>query len=177
MSGVNKFTYWDTSIFLAYLNNETSHRPGEMAWIREKVQEFEIGKLNILTSVIAITEVMEISRLNQEQRNTLTNWFNRSNFRFIDANRTICNMASNIRSAFKTNPIQKSGKSYHSFVPDAIHVASAIHVKQLTRNHDLALITLDSKNKSATGELAMTEMSSYTEKNYELKIIYPAPTR
>ncbi len=173
MNGANKFTYWDTSIFLAYLNNEASHRPGEMSWVREKIQEFEIGSLNITTSVIAITEIMEISRLNHEQRNTLTNWFNRSNFRFIDANRTICDMASNIRSAFKANPIQKNGKSYHPFTPDAIHVASAIYVRRLTQDLDLALITLDSKNKSTTGELAMTEMSSYTEKNYGLKVITP----
>lgn len=174
MSGSNKFTYWDTSIFLAYLGNETSHRPGEVNWIRETVQEFEGGSLNITTSTIAITEIMAVSRLNQNQRDLLFKWFNRQNFRFIDANRTVCETAAEIRSEFKKNPIEKNGKRCYPFTPDAIHIASAIHVKkQLTQNTDFALITLDFKNKTATNELAMTEVSPYTEKNYELKIIKP----
>jgi predicted nucleic acid-binding protein len=167
MSGKSTHEYWDTCIFLAHLQNE-EHRNGEAEEIASQIKRFEMGALNLYTSSITITELIEAARLTEEQVKQLRGFFRRSNFQFIDANESICSLASEIRSYFKQNPIA----GLYPSTPDAIQVASAVALRRQL-NEDLKLITLDSNNKPNKKELAMIEMAPYVAAKYGVIITRP----
>ncbi|SFI30939.1 PIN domain-containing protein [Nitrosomonas sp. Nm34] len=167
MSGNLSGEYWDTCVFLAYINREV-HRNGEAEEIDNRVRLFENGSLNLFTSTITITELYEAGRFDEPNRKTLNNIFHRTNFQFIEANRQVCNLASDIRSYFKLNPV----KGKYPTTPDAIQVASAIAVKKHGVD-GLNLITLDSNNKAK--ELAFIDMAPYIKQAYGVNITRPDP--
>ncbi len=127
MSGNSYKEYWDTCVFLAYIRKE-DHRPGEIEEIESKIKQFQEGTLYLFTSTITITEIFEAARLDEQERKIFSGIFKRTNFQFIDANRNICELASEIRSHFKLNP---PIKTLFPTAPDAIQVASAIALRKL----------------------------------------------
>lgn len=57
MAGTNPVFYWDTCIFLAWLKNETTRKPGEMDAVTDCLERFKKRELSLVTSVLTITEI------------------------------------------------------------------------------------------------------------------------
>jgi hypothetical protein len=167
MSGKLAYEYWDSCVFLAFLQNE-QHRPGEAEEIASQIRRFEMGALNLFTSAITITELTEAARLNNEQQQKLVGFFSRSNFQLIDANEPVCRLASEIRSYFKINSVQ----GFHPTTPDAIQVASAVAARKYLSD-DIRMVTLDSNNKPKSKELSMIAMAPYIKATYGVDISRP----
>lgn len=170
MSGID-FEYWDSCVFLAFLQAET-HRPGELNYLQEYAQKFDAKLVGITTSTITVAEVYE-ARLTEKQRAFFRSMYSRSNFHFQDANYQICEVASEIRGFYKTNPVaNENGVLLYPTTPDAIHVASAIAV-QKGLNKSINLITLDSENKAKKNELGLTKLSGLVAQKWQQNIIRP----
>jgi len=169
MTGI-EFEYWDSCIFLALLQNE-EHRPGELEYLQDQAQKFDMGVVGIVTSSIAMVEVYE-ARLSSEQAVRIKSMYSRSNFQFIDASLNVCMLASEIRSFYKLNTVNTNGVELYPSTPDAIHVASAI-VAQKGLPKPLSLITFDSENKSKKNELALTGLTGKVAEKYPLTICRP----
>lgn len=91
MTGI-EFEYWDSCIFLALLQNE-EHRPGELEYLQDQAQKFDMGVVGIVTSSIAMVEVYE-ARLSSEQAVRIKSMYSRSNFQFIDASLNVWRRSS-----------------------------------------------------------------------------------
>jgi predicted nucleic acid-binding protein len=146
MSGIKNTVYWDTCIFFALLKKE-QHRTGEYESILKSSIEFDNGSLVIVTSAIAITELMA-GKIDDDQKNKFRQMTTRSNFLFVDANDAVCNLAAEIREYFYNNRVD----GLYPTTPDSIHVASAILTKVSS------LVTFDDNNKPKQQELAMRKM-------------------
>lgn len=171
MAGKHDVEYWDTCVFLAYLKEE-QHRAGEYEEIESQIRRFEMGGLVLATSTITITEMYQASRFTSQQQSLLDGWFKRSNFYFVDANQSVCKLASDIRSDFKENSESLGFKGAYPTTPDAIQVASAIALKQVYSGV-INLITLDSNTKPSAKELALTDMAVEIKKKYGVNICRP----
>lgn len=157
--------YWDSCIFLALLQGETTHKTGELQYLEQQARKFDIGALGIVTSSITIAEVFE-ARLSDENKAKFRSMYTRSNFEFIDANVGICQIASEIRGYYKNNPID----GLYPSTPDAIHIASAIAAQSATKD-GLLLITLDEENKKK--EVGLVKLSGLVANKYNLTICRP----
>ncbi|MGB6053645.1 MAG: PIN domain-containing protein [Burkholderiaceae bacterium] len=146
MSGTKDTVYWDTCIFFALLKKE-QHKQGEYESILKSSIAFDNGNLVIVTSAITITELMA-GKIDQEQKVRFRKMMTRSNFLVVDANDTVCNLASEIREYFYNNRVDELFPT----TPDAIHVASAILTQVST------MVSFDQNNKRGQKELAMNKM-------------------
>lgn len=170
MAGID-IEYWDSCVFLALLKRE-SHRLGEPEYLQEQARKFDIGTLGIVTSSIALTEILE-SSLTAEQSAALKQMFVRSNFQFIDANFKVCELASEIRNYYRDNPIRPENlKKIFPSTPDAIHVASALTAQTMLK-HPIKLLTFDSEDKPIKNEMALTKMDGLVANKYRLRIGRP----
>ncbi|MBA3592734.1 MAG: PIN domain-containing protein [Polaromonas sp.] len=169
MDGI-EFEYWDSCIFLAFLQKET-HRPGEVQYVNDQVRKFGMGLVGITTSSIALTEVFE-ARLNNDQVDFFRDMYSRTNFHFVDASTPICHLASEIRSYYKINKVNVNGVGLYPSAPDAIHVASAITAQKQLKT-PISLITFDSENKAKGNDLALTNLSGNIANKYPLIICRP----
>lgn len=171
MTGI-EFEYWDSCIFIAYLLAEGSHRAGELKYIQEQAQKFDMGIVGIATSTITVTEINE-TRLTPAQHAQFRSMYSRSNFQFIDAGLEVCQIASGIRGYYKENPVLNENKvGFWPTTPDAIHIASAIAV-QKQFSDPIKLITLDSKNKAKNNEIGLTRLSGLVANKWPLIICRP----
>lgn len=59
MTGKTETIYLDACIFLAQLKNETRQDPRDMAGIEELAQSIDRFEVNLVTSVITLSEVLE----------------------------------------------------------------------------------------------------------------------
>ncbi len=122
MSG-KALIYWDTCIFLAYLKDEDREDPQDMLGVQELATLFDQGQLDLATSVITFTEVLEGSIPPEDYRN-FRNIFSRKNSHLIDVHKEIAEISHTIRD-FYYDPNRKSSTSTIR-TPDAIHLATAI---------------------------------------------------
>lgn len=169
MDGI-EIEYWDSCVFLALLQKE-SHRPGEMIYVEKQSFRFDIGAVGLITSAIAVAEIFD-ARLTEEQVKLFRSMYTRSNFQFIDANLQVCLEASSIRSYYKCNPINQSGKELYPSAPDSIHVASAIAAQRMLKK-EIKLITFDSENKPKNNDLGLTKLSGLVAGKHQLTICRP----
>ncbi|MGB8438102.1 MAG: hypothetical protein WCE26_01840 [Candidatus Acidiferrales bacterium] len=58
MPGGNPLYYWDTCIFLAWINDE-QRKSGEMDGVREVVERSKRREVRIMTSVLTSVEVLQ----------------------------------------------------------------------------------------------------------------------
>ncbi len=117
MKGLNTKFYWDTSIFLAWLKNETRPR-GEMEGFAEIAAMIDRREAILVTSVVTKTEVLQ-SSLDDKGRALFDDLFKRSNIMRCDVTEAISDLAANIREHCQTN-----GRKIKT--PDAQHLATAI---------------------------------------------------
>ena len=114
MSNPTKYC-WDTSVFLAWLNEETS---APLRDIDVVVGEIDSGKATLIVSVTTYSEILE-TKHTKEQLNKLDLFLKRSNVMIADVTVPIAQEASRIRSAAHSQ--KRNIKT-----PDATIMATAI---------------------------------------------------
>ena len=117
--------YWDTPIFIAWLQNE-KRDPLEMAGIRELVLQIHENKARLITSVITHTEVLR-SRLNPSAIKVWENVFKRRNVVQATADQRVTRLSSEIRDYYQKFKDISGLRTLSS--TDSIHLATAILYK------------------------------------------------
>jgi predicted nucleic acid-binding protein len=116
MSRTKQVLYWDSSVFCSFFN---AHNEKERAkLIRELLDEAQSGSLDIVTSTIALVEVVKLDgerKLPREHEDKIAAFFEYPFIHLIEIDRTLCEDA---RKLIWEHP--------SLFPKDAIHLASAI---------------------------------------------------
>lgn len=108
--------YWDSCIFIAWLKDEKRPDPKDMDGVTFLVEEWDAGRLGIVTSTITRVEVLD-SYLTKEQRSAFEACLRRSTMSVDGVTSTIAQIAHDIRDAYEEPRVA---------TPDAIHLATAI---------------------------------------------------
>lgn len=109
-----KTQYWDSSVFVAYLNDEE----GRADVIENLLNEATDGKLTIVTSAFACVEVLKLKdhkHLSEEDEASISEFFQYPFIKMVDATRGVCESA---RHLIWKHPTVKP--------KDAVHMASAL---------------------------------------------------
>jgi predicted nucleic acid-binding protein len=115
----NQIIYWDSCIFIAYLTNE-QRDVSDQVGIRELVTQFDMGQIDLVTSTITITEVLEC-KIEDENYKLFKSLFSRKNFRLIDVTKRIAEISHEIRN-YHIKEYSQNLKT-----PDCLHLATAIY--------------------------------------------------
>lgn len=115
MSKTKRRYSWDTSVFLAYLNNESG---APLAVMAEILHEVEQDKAIMVVSVIVVTEILQ-AKHSKEQYEAFRKLLNRSSVEVIDLTLGLSEKVEAIRSA-----AVEAGHSIRT--PDATIIATAI---------------------------------------------------
>jgi predicted nucleic acid-binding protein len=108
-----RVVYWDSCIFIAWLKNEQRINPLDVDGITHLIDEWDAGRLVIVTSTITRIEVLD-SHLTPQQAAEFKASLRRSTIRVESVTVPIADLAHEIRA-------------HHGITtPDAIHVATAV---------------------------------------------------
>jgi predicted nucleic acid-binding protein len=116
--------YWDTAPLIAWITDEKRADPMEMAGLAEVVDAVDRGYAKLMTSVLWRAEVLDL-HLTPMQRRRLDSAFDGQNVIELQIDSRIMDLSSQIRSFQKASKRKDVIKNVS--VPDAIHLASAIH--------------------------------------------------
>jgi predicted nucleic acid-binding protein len=120
MPGRRPLYYWDTCLFLAWIQDE--QRPsGEMAGVREIIARAKRREVLIMTSVLTTTEALQ-SKIPAGVETLFTSLMQRVERKSIDIK--IARLAHDLRDYYVNRSAQSDGKTLST--PDALHVATAI---------------------------------------------------
>lgn len=122
-SGKPRF-YWDTAPLIAWIIDEKRHDPAEMSGLAEVLDMVDQGNAILMTSVLWRAEVLDIS-LTPAQRKRLVAAFDGRSIIELGIDGRVMDLTSQIRSFHKNSKKKDAIKNIR--VPDAIHLASAIH--------------------------------------------------
>ncbi|HHL4081281.1 type II toxin-antitoxin system VapC family toxin [Burkholderia sola] len=122
-SGKPKF-YWDTAPLIAWITDEKRKDPAEMSGLAEVVEMVDRGHAILMTSVLWRAEVLNGS-MTAAQRKRLEDAFDGRNLVELQIDSRIMALAGEIRD-FQRRSVKKDALK-NVRVPDAIHLASAIH--------------------------------------------------
>lgn len=120
MAGDNPLYYWDTCLFLAWINDE-SRPSGEMDGVREVIARHRRREIKIVTSVITQVEVLE-SKIPVGMNNIFVEFLRRLNRVSVDVK--VASLAHDLRDYYTLRADQNGGRTLST--PDAIHLATAI---------------------------------------------------
>jgi predicted nucleic acid-binding protein len=172
MPGSNPLYYWDTNLFIAWIQDE--QRPtGEMDGLREVIERVRRREAMIMTSVITTTEVLQ-SKLPAGVATLVSGLMKRIQRKSMDTK--IADLAHDLRDYYAIRSAQFDGKLLS--VPDAIHLATAIFYRA-DEFH-----TFDSSNgRKSLGLLPLSgnvaghglKICKPTAKNPQLDLGKPAP--
>lgn len=123
MKSENTLIYWDSCLFLSYINNE----PGRSNVIEDLWDKVESDKGKVITSTIAIVEVAcasyerKNSSLSPEIQSQINNIWSDPSISLVEVNQQIAELARQlIRDAIPNGWVLKS--------KDAVHLASALWI-------------------------------------------------
>lgn len=116
MPGKRKL-YWDSCIFLAWLQNEACE-PGVMEGIEEAVRQVHDNEAVLFTSIVTQSEVLE-GTLSKEAQEKFDNLFKRKNVVWVNHDTRVGKLSHDIRNYYNERDIKIE-------VPDSVHLASAI---------------------------------------------------
>ncbi len=120
MAGAEPIYYWDTCLFLAWIQDE--ERPtGEMDGVREIIDRFKRRECKIISSVLTQVEVLD-SKLPVGLKTLFYGMLKRINR--IGMETKVAEMAHDLRDYYKSRSAEFGGKTLST--PDAIHLATAI---------------------------------------------------
>ncbi len=160
-TGKPKF-YWDAAPLIAWIKDEKRDDPAEMDGLSEVVELVERGRAVLITSVLWRAEVLD-STLSVDQKAKLIKVFQNRYIQELSIDARVMDLAREIRD-FQKNVQQKDVmKSIR--VPDAIHLASAIHY-EATEFH-----TFDGKKSDGTNARLLTLNGNVA--GHRLKICVP----
>lgn len=148
-TGKPKF-YWDTAPLIAWITDEKRDDPAEMAGLAEVLELVDRGKAILMTSVLWRAEVFD-SSLTTAQKKKLESIFDGRSVIELGIDSRIMTLTSEIRAMQSQSRKKDALKTLT--VPDAVHLASAIHygasefhtfdgARKLGRNRG-GLLTLD----------------------------------
>jgi predicted nucleic acid-binding protein len=120
MSGSNPLYYWDTCLFLAWLQDE-NRKSGEMDGVREIVDRSKRREVRLMTSTITSVEVLT-AKIPTGFDTLFVALLKRVNRVSVDIK--VAGIAHDLRNYYLTRPQEFTGKTLS--MPDAIHLASAI---------------------------------------------------
>ncbi|WP_312963912.1 type II toxin-antitoxin system VapC family toxin [Stutzerimonas nitrititolerans] len=146
--------YRDTSAFLALIIGEDNHGQGVLDALNSQAGAFDRGDIVLAMSTVGITEVLSFP-LSDEAKTLFEGMIRRSNFQVISLSENLARRAALLRRHCYQTGKASDQENYKLSPPDAIHIASAMAIKA-----DL-LVTLDSRNKPKTKEMAMTQVTSF----------------
>jgi hypothetical protein len=115
---IDRKVYWDTTCWLAWLNDERSWPPGVVIGIQELVYEVEVGTTLLFTSAVTRGEIY-MGRLTLDQKNMYAKLMRRRNVTEISADPRIMDRASQIRE-------YHDARGQKIQTPDATHLATAV---------------------------------------------------
>lgn len=140
--------YWDTAPLIAWLTDEKRADPSEMSGLAEVLDMVDRGQAVLMTSVLWRSEILDLD-LTPSQKKKLDAAFDGMSVLELQIDSRIMDLAGEIR-AFQKRSKKKDAIKFVS-VPDAIHLASAIHY-EATEFH-----TFDGKRqgKNSGGLLTM----------------------
>lgn len=149
MAGTNPVFYWDTCIFLAWLKNETTRKPGEMDAVTDCLERFKKRELSLVTSVLTITEIT-VAKIPAGTETLLYEVMQRPNFTKLAVDIRIAKLALDLRNYY----LNKNGFNGKTLtVPDSLHLASAI-LYRATEFH-----TFDEKNSNKNNALGLLPLN------------------
>ena len=119
MPSGRRIYYWETSIWIVYLNEGKEH-PDVFERLEEIITEVKARQVTLLTSVLTRIELLEMHHGPAKMRQYDAQ-LDRRNVHDVAITRQIAALASNFRNHF---PSLKSGKK----LSDAIHLATAVDV-------------------------------------------------
>lgn len=120
MAGDNPLYYWDTCLFLAWINDE-QRKSGEMDGVREVIQRAKRREVRLLTSVLTSVEVLD-ARLPVGLDALFYGLMKRINRVGMDSK--CAGLAHDLRNYYVSKSAEHGGKTLS--MPDAIHLATAI---------------------------------------------------
>lgn len=110
--------YWDSSCFLAWLMPELPRVPA----CRQVIRAAECGEIQIVTSAVALTEVIKLNKgpiaIPKEAEDRINGFFRQEYIVIVQLTRTI---AENARSLIWSYP--------HLRAKDALHAATALYAQ------------------------------------------------
>lgn len=146
------------------LKGEATHGPGVLDALISQAGTFDRGSIVLATSTVGIMEVLS-ANLSDGGREQFEGMVRRSNFQIITATETVARKAAKLRQHCYLQSKANGSSQFKLSPADALHVASAMLIEAEL------LVTLDSRNKPANGELAMTEVCNH----YPVPDLYPVP--
>jgi len=126
MSGDNPLYYFDTSIIIAWIKNETNKRtPEEMDGVKELFKKVHSGEVRFLTSIWTNNEILDCTLSPSDQIKFKKLAVSRKNFHWADDTARVQPLSRELRDYYKA---LNDGLPTLS-VPDGIHLATAIIYK------------------------------------------------
>ena len=122
MAGNNPVYYWDTCVFIAWLKNEKTRKPGEMEAVQNCLERFKKGQLSLMTSVLTVTEIT-VAKIPAGIETQLDEVMQRSNFTRLSVDIRVAKLARDLRNHYL---IDQHYKGNTVTVPDSLHLATAI---------------------------------------------------
>lgn len=116
--------YWDTAPLVAWLTDEKRADPAELAGIAAVIDMVDRGRAVLMTSVLWRSEVLDLD-LSTAQKRRLEAAFSGQSIHELAIDSRVMDLAGHIRSVQKKST--KKDAMQNVRVPDAIHLASAIH--------------------------------------------------
>lgn len=160
-AGKHKFC-WDACVYISLLTSE-GRTPEEMKGLYQVETDFNEGRVVVFTSAISLIEVLEC-KVKPEQAEKFKNFLKRPDAPLMQVDHKIIELAHKIRNWYRVN------QNIEIVVPDAIHLATAIHYDAT------AFHTFDgcSKRKREGDLLRLTKPIAG---EYDLEIMTPQPFR
>jgi predicted nucleic acid-binding protein len=139
-----KRLYWDTCVFLAWIKDESVWPEDVKKGIAQTIEMAMSGEVTIVTSALTMAEILE-AKMTPEQKHRFAGIFAAPYLQLVDLDRRISTRSSTIRDYHDTrryNPDGSHKSGSFMRMPDAIHLATAIHMN-VTAVH-----TLDGSGKN-----------------------------
>jgi predicted nucleic acid-binding protein len=117
-TGKDHIVYWDTCIFLAWMNDET-RQAGEMEGLGKIAELVMRAEVTLVTSTITRAEILQ-SKTSQEAMKKYDGLLRRSNVVPQNVDLSIAKLTSELMDFYIDS-------DFELLTPDAIHLATAIH--------------------------------------------------
>ncbi len=160
MSG-RPLIYLDSCIFISWLKNEIRQDPKDMLGVEKLVNLFDMGQIDIVTSTITLTEVLE-SSIDKESFLIFRALFSRRNCHLVDVTREVAEISHQIRNFYHFPNQMTLG------TPDCLHLATAIYYQCKT------FYTFDGENKR---DGMLLSLPNPIADKYSLSILKPEPDK
>jgi predicted nucleic acid-binding protein len=122
MPGKNETVAWDTSIFLAWLNDE-KRAAGEMEGVAQSLASIEAGEINLVAANLIRAEIRQ-ARLTDDARQQLDGFLKRSNVEVASGSDPIMTLAGELCQFYDQQKLVDGLPPL--CMPNAIHLATGI---------------------------------------------------